>query len=70
MERQRTDGLRDGSGDARRPYEPPAIITYSGDDILAEIGPAQACSPFVGSGALKRQGAQPKQPVGQCNISP
>ncbi|MGQ9654843.1 MAG: hypothetical protein ACUVXD_12330 [Thermodesulfobacteriota bacterium] len=68
MERRRTDGLTDGSWDARRPYEPPAIITYSGDDILAEIGPAQACSPF--SGALKRQGSQPKRPVGQCNISP
>ena len=27
------------------PYEPPLIITYSGDDILAEIGPALACSP-------------------------
>lgn len=69
MERRRTDGLTDESGDARRPYEPPAIITYSGDDILAEIGPAQACSPFS-AGTLKRQGAQPKQPVGQCNISP
>ena len=22
-------------------YEPPAIITYDGDDILEEIGPAQ-----------------------------
>jgi hypothetical protein len=26
-------------------YEPPKIITYSEDDILDEIGPAQACSP-------------------------
>jgi hypothetical protein len=26
-------------------YEPPKIITYSEDDILEEMGPAQACSP-------------------------
>jgi hypothetical protein len=26
-------------------YEPPRIITYSSDDILEELGPAQACSP-------------------------
>jgi hypothetical protein len=26
-------------------YEPPMIISYSGDEILAEIGPALACSP-------------------------
>jgi hypothetical protein len=26
-------------------YEPPKMITYSNDDILEEIGPAQACSP-------------------------
>lgn len=26
-------------------YETPKIITYSEDDILEELGPAQACSP-------------------------
>ena len=26
-------------------YEPPKIITYTSDEILEEIGPAQACSP-------------------------
>jgi hypothetical protein len=26
-------------------YETPKIITYTSDDILKEIGPAQACSP-------------------------
>jgi hypothetical protein len=26
-------------------YETPKIITFSNDDILEEIGPAQACSP-------------------------
>jgi len=26
-------------------YETPKIITYSKEDILEEIGPAQACAP-------------------------
>jgi len=26
-------------------YERPEILTYSEDDILEELGPAQACSP-------------------------
>jgi len=26
-------------------YEPPAIVTYSKEDILEELGPAQACAP-------------------------
>lgn len=26
-------------------YEPPKIVTYSSDDLLELIGPAQACSP-------------------------
>ena len=46
-----------GKGDAREPgkkkgkakFEPPKVITYSGDDILDELGPAHACSPFSGS---------------------
>ncbi len=25
-------------------YEPPVIITYDGDDILEELGPAQTCA--------------------------
>jgi hypothetical protein len=25
-------------------YEPPEMIKYSNDDILEEVGPAQACS--------------------------
>lgn len=33
----------------RKSYESPQIITYSSDDILEELGPAQACSPFAGS---------------------
>lgn len=27
-------------------YEPPRIITYSGEDLLEELGPAQACTGF------------------------
>jgi len=26
------------------PYEPPRVVTYRDDDLLAELGPAQACS--------------------------
>ena len=26
-------------------YEPPVVVTYHEDDILEELGPAQACSP-------------------------
>ena len=30
-------------------YETPKIITYNGDQLLKELGPAQACSPFGGA---------------------
>lgn len=30
------------------PYEPPQVVTYYDDDLLAELGPARACS-FSGS---------------------
>ncbi|MCP4661269.1 MAG: hypothetical protein GY856_38180 [bacterium] len=30
-------------------FEPPKVITYSGDDVLEELGPAHACSPFSGA---------------------
>ncbi len=37
-------------GQAKKPkFEPPEVISYSGDDILDELGPAHACSPFSGS---------------------
>jgi len=26
------------------PYKPPQVVTYRDDDLLAELGPAQACS--------------------------
>lgn len=30
-------------------FEPPKVITYSGAEILEELGPAHACSPFSGA---------------------
>ncbi len=36
--------------DSKKPIlESPKVITYSGDNILEELGPAHACSPFSGS---------------------
>ena len=32
--------------DSKQKYASPEIITYSGDDILKELGTARACSPF------------------------
>jgi len=29
---------------AQPKYEPPRVITYRGNEILEELGPAQACS--------------------------
>lgn len=29
-------------------YEPPEVVTHRGDELVAELGPAQACS-FSGS---------------------
>jgi len=34
---------------AKSDYEPPRVVTFSGDDLLKELGPAQACSPFGGA---------------------
>ena len=31
-------------------YEPPRIITYTEEEILEQIGPAQTCSPGVNAG--------------------
>ena len=33
------------------PYEPPRVVTYRDEDLLAELGPAQACS--FGSSVLE-----------------
>ncbi len=30
-------------------YEPPRIITYTEEQILEQVGPAQACSPDPGN---------------------
>ncbi len=36
-------------GKKKQKFEPPKVITYSGDDILEELGPAHACNPFSGA---------------------
>jgi hypothetical protein len=30
-------------------YQAPQIITFSEDELLAKLGPAQACSPYSGA---------------------
>lgn len=32
------------AGSELPPYEPPQVVTYHDDDLLAELGPAQACT--------------------------
>lgn len=52
MEKNKVIGTTN-SGDAKEKilpkYEPPRIITYTEEDILEQIGPAQACSPSPGN---------------------
>jgi len=38
---------REGEMKKEKPitYEPPEIITYTGEDILEEFGPGQCCAP-------------------------
>ncbi len=36
-------------GKKKPKLEPPKVITYSGAEILEDLGPAHACSPFSGS---------------------
>jgi len=46
MTTNRTDkDIRKDGQNERPEYVPPMIITYTGEEILEEIGPAQACSP-------------------------
>ena len=35
---------------AKKAYVSPAILSHSGEDILEELGPAQACYPFNSCG--------------------
>ena len=42
-------GANPGSPGSKPKFEPPEVISYSGDDILDELGPAHACSPFSGA---------------------
>ncbi len=30
-------------------YETPKVVTFSEDELLSKLGPAQACSPFGGA---------------------
>ena len=39
----------EAQGATKPKFELPKVITYSGDDILEELGPAHACNPFSGS---------------------
>ncbi len=39
----------DDRGEQKPKFEPPKVITYSGDELLEDLGPAHACSPFSGS---------------------
>ena len=36
-------------GRKKKEFVLPKLITHSGEDLLAELGPAHACSPFSGS---------------------
>ena len=51
MEKEKTQkkSLTKGVEETFPKYEPPKVVTYSGDDLLSELGPAQACNPFGGS---------------------
>ncbi len=50
---QRADEAAPGHAEGRDSKKPilesPKVITYSGDNILEELGPAHACSPYSGS---------------------
>lgn len=40
------------SSDSGKVYVKPAVLTHSGEDILDELGPAQACYPFNSCGVV------------------
>jgi len=54
----------------RQRYEPPRIITYSSDDILEELGPAQACSPFGAPMGPSSDSADPFTPPDAPGYAP
>lgn len=37
-----------GAQEAAREYVRPAILSHSGEEILEDLGPAQACYPYDG----------------------
>jgi len=54
----------------KQKYEPPRIITYSSDDILEELGPANACSPFAGPMGPSSDSADPFKPSDAPGYAP
>jgi len=54
----------------KQKYEPPRIITYSSDDILEELGPAQACSPFAGMTGQGFDSTDPSSPPNAPGYAP
>ena len=56
MENKKINVTKEMAASEKKPvptYEPPKIITYTSEEILEEIGPANACSPFdTGCGVL------------------
>jgi len=45
-----TEGRATSPSRTKRDYVSPAILSHSGEDILEELGPAQACYPFNSCG--------------------
>ena len=41
-------GHQVGAQDGAREYVRPTILSHSGEEILEDLGPAQACYPFDG----------------------
>ncbi len=50
MEKPNTEEMQDQEKKEEEllEYKPPRVVTYHADDLLEELGPAQACS-FSGS---------------------
>ena len=44
------DETQDPGAKSGKKYVKPAVLTHSGEDILDELGPAQACYPFNSCG--------------------
>lgn len=40
-----TGDFETGENRGQQPYEPPKLVSYTSEEILEQVGPAQACSP-------------------------